>query len=149
MDEDLSTPIESGQAGPTGPLAIRRSTRLRLEREGLDFLVNILSREVARRPTNAPALSELAHLYTRLGRLEEGLRVDQALVRLVPDDPTVHYNLACSHALMGQLDPALDALEAAIQRGYDDADHMAADEDLSALHADPRFRALLRLLETE
>jgi tetratricopeptide (TPR) repeat protein len=126
-----------------------QGTRARLEHAGREFLADILARETLRHPENAAALAELAHVLTRLGRLEEGLRADQALLRLVPDDPTVHYNLACSLALLERPDQALDALERAIDLGYDDPEHLLADEDLAGLRAERRFRELLRRLGGE
>jgi tetratricopeptide (TPR) repeat protein len=117
-----------------------------LERKGLDFLAEFLAIELEHRPENVDALAELGHVYTRLGRLQEGLAVDRRLVRLLPENPTVHYNLACSLSLLGKGDLALAALEDAVQRGYDDGPHLAQDEDLAALRDDPRFQALIARL---
>lgn len=131
------------------PLRLDRSTRERLDRIGQEFLADILTRETTRRPDNLVALSELAHVLTRIGRVEDGLEVDRRLVRAEPDNPTAHYNLACSLALVGRRDEALDALEAAVAAGYDDAPHLRADEDLASLHGEPRFEALLRRIRGE
>ena len=113
---------------------------------GLHFMAEFL--EIARRhrPENVEALAELGHVYTRLGRYQEGLDVDQLLVRLVPDNPTVHYNLACSLALCGEVDEAFDQLEVAVRLGYRDGAHLAEDEDLQSLRPDPRFAALVERL---
>jgi len=115
----------------------------RLEHAGLEFLVEILEVEVAAHPENADALGELGHVYTRLGRLQDGLRVDRQLVGLLPDHPTAHYNLGCSLALVDRLDEALDSLESAVALGYADAAYLARDEDLESLRGDPRFQALI------
>jgi hypothetical protein len=58
----------------------------------------------------------------------------------------VRYNLACSLALVGRIDESFDELARAISNGYDDADHLEADEDLAALRGDPRYAALLLAL---
>ena len=131
------------------PLRLDRSTRERLDRIGQEFLADILTRETVRRPENLVALSELAHVLTRIGRFEDGLEVDRRLVRAEPENPTAHYNLACSLALVGRGDQALDALEAAVNAGYDDAAYLVADEDLASLREEPRFEALLRRLRGE
>ncbi|MFT5292227.1 MAG: tetratricopeptide (TPR) repeat protein [Planctomycetota bacterium] len=146
MDEN---PVSNGAAGPPGPrapLELRRSTRALLDQAGAEFLADIFRRETRRNPTNVAALAELGMVYTSLGNLPEGLKADQALVALLPDDPTVNYNLACSYALLGQPEDALDSLEAALDFGYDDGVHMVQDEDLKSLHAHPRFQSLLRAL---
>jgi Flp pilus assembly protein TadD len=117
-----------------------------LDRLGLSFLAEILEAEVERHPENVEALAELGHVYTRQGRNEKGLAVDRKLVSLSPRNPTAHYNLACSLALTGDADLAIESLRQAIEHGYDDPDFMGQDEDLASLRADARFQTLLRRL---
>jgi Flp pilus assembly protein TadD len=118
----------------------------RIEHAGAEFLAGFFETELRQKPENLAALVELGHLYTRLGRIREGLQVDRELARRLPEDPTVRYNLACSLALNGEVDAAFAELERALQHGYADGPHLAEDEDLRALRADPRFEALLRRL---
>jgi len=129
------------------PFPIHTTLQDRLGQLGQEFLVDLYDRETTRHPGNLEALAELAHALTRLGRLAEGLEVDRRLVRLAPEDPTVRYNLACSLALLGEGDQALDALACSIQLGYDDPEHLAEDEDLMSLRASDRFRELLAWLQ--
>jgi Flp pilus assembly protein TadD len=129
-------------------LTLPASLAKELDRIGLEFLAGVLEIEVARRPQNDAAWSDLGHVLTRLGRNERALEVDRELVRRMPDDETAHYNLACSLALVGQVDAAFAALERAFELGYDDADHAAADEDLAGLQSDPRFAAFLARLRS-
>jgi Flp pilus assembly protein TadD len=134
----------------SGALSLPPELEDRLEHLGQEFLVEFLQRALARHPDNLAALAELATLLTQLGRLEEGLAADPRLVRLAPRDPTVHYNLACSLALLARTGAALDALERAAELGYRDLDHMLADEDLASLRDEPRFQTLVaRLGATE
>ena len=65
----------------------------------------------------------------------------------LPENPTARYNLACSLALLDRKDEALAALTQAIELGYDDADHLAADEDFHLLREDERFLQLLAWLQ--
>lgn len=125
-----------------GPIDLPAELEDRLDQLGQEFLVEFLGRALSRRPDNLPVLSELATLLTRLGRLEEGLAADQRLVQLAPGDPTVHYNLACSLALLARTDAALAALEQAVSLGYRDWEHLLGDEDLARLRPDPRFQEL-------
>ena len=120
--------------------------RQRVERAGTEFLAGFFETELRQNPANLAALVELGHLYTRLGRVGEGLRVDRELARRLPGDPTVHYNLACSLALHGEPDAAFEELERSLACGYRDAEHLAEDEDLASLRADARFAALLARL---
>lgn len=123
---------------PLGPREAELCDRL-----GQEFLADFFSRATARHPENLPALVDLASALTRLGRYEEGLAVDLKLQRLAPDNPTVLYNLACSYALLRRSTLALDALERAIEVGFDDPEHLLADEDLECLREDRRFRELV------
>ena len=92
-------------------------------------------------------LAHLGDVYSRLGRLEKGLEVDQTLVRIRPQEPIFHYNLACSHSRLGNIEPALEALRIAVHLGYDNFEHLRTDEDLDNLKRDGRFHELLKQFE--
>lgn len=97
---------------------------------------------VRKNPDFVDALIPLAEMYTRKGLYEKGLEIDKRLAELRKNDPIVHYNLACSFALLEKTDEALMALEQAISLGYSDFEHMKRDRDLKNLHGHPRFTAL-------
>jgi tetratricopeptide (TPR) repeat protein len=130
-------------------LQLPAELRDRVEAMGLDFLARFLEVAIERRPEWTEALAELGHVYSQQGRLVEGLRVDQELVRIFPENPSVHYNLACSFSLLDQKDAALDCLERAVELGYRDVEHMLADQDLSNIWAEERFTALLTRIGRE
>lgn len=54
------------------------------------------------------------------------------------------YNAACSFALDGQKDEALQTLQKALDAGFDDLDQVAMDSDLAALRAEPRYQEMAR-----
>jgi len=118
-----------------------------LERIGLEFLASFFQAEIGRYPDNVDALAELGHVYTRLERHGDGLDVDARLARLLPDNPTVQYNLACSLALVGRAAESVDALERAVELGYDDLEFLLADDDLASLADDSRFQDLVSRME--
>ena len=91
----------------------------------------------------------LGGLYTKAGRIADGLKMDRKLVRLEPDNPTAHYNLACSLALCKKRPDALKSLRKALSLGYDDLDWMEQDPDLEILKVDPAFRKLLKQLKPQ
>ena len=128
------------------PLKLSSRARGRIENLGLEFLARFYAAETRRRPRNVAALAELGHVLTQLERYEDGLAVDRQLARLVPDNPTARYNLACSLALVGLAEEALDELDRAVDLGYDDVEHLVADTDLASLHEERRFRALVERL---
>lgn len=65
-------------------------------------------------------------------------------VKLLPDDPTWHYNLACSLAYFAnRTEEAFDELETAIDLGFRDRAMIEKDTDLKRLSALPRYKELL------
>lgn len=109
----------------------------------LDFDIDFFERLLARKGDSIEVLRVLAELVSRKGLLGRAVELDSALVRLLPEDDLVRYNLACSLARAGQADEAIDALSRAILLGYDDLAHMEADPDLESLRDHPDFQALL------
>ncbi|MBN2712160.1 MAG: hypothetical protein JXR97_06945, partial [Planctomycetes bacterium] len=111
-------------------------------REYLIFLVDFSMGVLEKRPNQIEALENAANALTTLGYYEDGLRCDQRLSSLRPENATVVYNLACSQALVGDLEAALLTLDRAINLGYLDAGHMKNDPDLANLWSHPRFGEL-------
>lgn len=65
-------------------------------------------------------------------------------VKLLPDDPVWHYNLACSLAYFANReDEAFDELEKAVDLGFRNPDKIASDSDLARLAKSPRHRELV------
>lgn len=91
-------------------------------------------------PDFVEALIAIGDLYTRLGMIDKGLEVDQRLSCLRPDDGTVLYNLACSYALLGDIDKSFGAMKLALENGYDDLDYLKVDDHLEKLREDKRFQ---------
>ncbi len=94
-------------------------------------------------PEFAEAIEILGGLYTKAGRIDDGLRMDRKLVKLKPENPTAHYNLGCSFALKARMTDAIRSLRRAVELGYDDITWMKSDPDLKALQDHPAFLELL------
>lgn len=120
------------------------STRRLREQSQLDFELVFFDGILARDPYFAAVLRVHADNLAARGHSARALQIDRRLVRLQPDRPVPWYNLACSHAVLGMVDPAFAALQRAIDLGYHLLDHMARDPDLKCLRRDPRFARLLR-----
>jgi tetratricopeptide (TPR) repeat protein len=95
----------------------------------------------------AEVIEILGGLYTKLGRVADGLKMDRKLVRLQPSNATAHYNLACSLALSKRNPEALRSLRAAVALGYRDFEWMSHDPDLEGLKRSPEFGALVARLK--
>lgn len=109
------------------------------KRDQYDFEIGFFEDLHRRMPRDVKTASILAHLYTEVGQIEDGLRIDRKLVRLTPEDPTAHYNLACSLALKERLNDAVAALRNAVTFGYQDFKWMREDPDLASLQEYPAF----------
>jgi len=125
------------------------SLRERLGQLGQEFLVDFYEVVTARQPENLEALAELAQAHTRLGQWERGLELDRRLARIMPEDPTIRYNLSCSLALTNRTLEALEALEEAVALGYDDVEYLLSDPDMEPLKDEPRFVELVRRLRLQ
>jgi len=125
------------------------------ERLGLEFEAGLLDaalEPVAKAPPTADRtpsgqdvslLCHLSELFGQLQRIEDALRVDETLVRLCPDEPTHHYNLACRLSILGSLDAAFAALSHAMVLGFDHVERLRDDPDLDNLRDDVRFAEIL------
>ena len=85
----------------------------------------------------------LASFYTESGQYKKGLELDLRHVTLEPDNPSAHYNCACSLCLTKDFDGAFEELNVALHLGFDSLDWMRKDPDLAGLRKDPRWNALL------
>jgi len=113
------------------------------------FEIEFYEAILRRSPDYTEVVGLLGALYTKVGRIADGLRMDRKLVRLEPENPTAHYNLACSLALCKKRPAALQSLRKAVSLGYDDADWMLQDPDLEILKTDPEFQQLLGQLKPQ
>jgi tetratricopeptide (TPR) repeat protein len=135
-------PLNPGAARPIfHPMALK-TTRHQFE---IRFFEGVLRRN----PRDTDVIEILGGLYTREGRIDEGLRMDRRLVRLLPENATAHYNLACSLALKNRRSDAMRALERAVELGYRDVEWLLQDPDLEGLKGHPAFKALVAHLSPE
>jgi tetratricopeptide (TPR) repeat protein len=111
--------------------------------ENLDFEISFFENLLEKRPDFTEALVALGDAYTKKGRFQDGLRIDQQLAVLRPEDSLVQYNLACDYSLLHDADRSLQALHRAISLGYDDFSFMDKDQDLEFIRGDPRYKALV------
>jgi tetratricopeptide (TPR) repeat protein len=117
--------------------------------EDHEFEMTFFESVLRRDPAYTEVVEILGGLYTKHGRIADGLRMDRKLVRLLPQNATAHYNLACSLALSKQKSAALRSLQQAVQLGYSDLDWMQQDPDLDGLKKHPTYNALLAQLKPQ
>lgn len=116
-----------------------RKKLTRRELRDLDIEIGFLEGVVRRDPNFVEALQLLGDGYTRRGKYDSGLQVDEQLSKLRPDDPLVLYNLACSYALTQRCEQAATTLIRAVELGYKDFAWLLKDPDLDNLRQHPGF----------
>jgi tetratricopeptide (TPR) repeat protein len=112
--------------------------------EDLDFQMSFYEGVLKENPNFVEALIALGEIYTKKGMYDKGLKIDKKLSRLRPDNPIIHYNLACSLSLLGELSNSFKAIKQAIELGYNDFIFMNNDPDLANLRSDERFIELVK-----
>jgi hypothetical protein len=122
---------------PKKPASKKKLSRRELRE--LDVEISFLRGVVRRDPAFVEALQVLGDAYTKRGRFDAGLEVDEALSKLCPHDPMVLYNLACSYALTKRHEQAGAALLRAVELGYSDFKWLMKDPDLESLRKHPVF----------
>ncbi len=96
-------------------------------------------------PNDARALYMGAVGLAKLGERDRAL--EWARRAYHPDEPIVLYNLACVHAVLGDVETAIDRLKAAVVCGFAHREWLENDSDFHSLKDHPRFQALMKRLE--
>lgn len=100
-------------------------------------------------PLDGGFWSQLGHAYYFAKNYRKSTAAYEKQIELGGVIPAnAAYNVACNYALLGEKESALKWLEKALSMGYADLPHAQADADLEPLHADPRFRNLVGLIDT-
>ncbi len=76
--------------------------------------------------------------------------LDTVGIELFPEQaPGILYNLACSAALAGEPEKAIRALQAAVDAGWRNAEHLARDTDLDSIRSAPEFQEIAIRMERD
>jgi hypothetical protein len=101
-------------------------------------------KEAAKRyPTDPEVLHWLAHAVWVESSEDAEIMLD-TLLEYMPHDGDVLYDKACARSLSGDLDGAVEYLDAAINAGFRRWNIIETDADLRALRESPKFSELLR-----
>jgi tetratricopeptide (TPR) repeat protein len=143
----MGSPHErAGDSSSERPTSETSTRRLR-EQTQRDFEIEFLGRVLERDPFFVEAIRVQANNLAAKGEYTRALQLDRRLVRLIPENSIAWYNLACSYAVLGMIDPAFSTLQRSLELGYRYLDRVRRDPDLKVLRRDPRFVRLLRRYE--
>jgi len=94
------------------------------------------------RLSNAQLETE-AYALAMQGDFAGALPLFQEMARRQPDSFVPQYNIASARARLGQADAALDALDRALELGFDDLAHLRHDPDLEPIRNTERFAHII------
>ena len=135
---DGRTAESSGDSSSESPSPETSTRRLR-EQSQIEFEIDFLGRVLERDPFNVDALRVHGNNLAAKG-LYAARPPDRSPARPTdPDDAIAWYNLACSYAVLGMIEPAFSALQRSLELGYRFLNRLRRDPDLKALRRDPRF----------
>ena len=114
----------------------RRDDEKRMLTEILEVLVEVLDRE----PDNVDARVFLGISLAQSGQPAAGIAQAERAIASAPDDGRVRYNAACTFAIAGQPERAIEELRTMVKLApYHLTDWLRQDPDLSSLHGHPEF----------
>jgi serine/threonine protein kinase/tetratricopeptide (TPR) repeat protein len=98
---------------------------------------------IARHPESSRAYYLGSGVLFELGNREEALIWVERALEVDPLDSFAHYNVACTLAIAGELDRAMEHVELAVDLGFMGLEWLDSDPDMNPLRDKPRFQAAL------
>ena len=117
--------------------------RMEMGRQALRTSMANLDRHLKMNPDDSWALCTGAVNLAELGERERAIEWSERAIDASDQEPLIFYNSACTFAVLGDNDRALDLLGQAVTLGWCDREWIQNDTDLATLRGDPRFRELL------
>jgi len=142
--------LESPQRPVSTARLARRLEIGRLQRLAAEEGASRAQRRTAGRLLASAFVQTAFYLHRDLragGQIRQAVAVLEVARQIRPDDPVVLYNLACARALAGREKEALEALRAAVDAGFTNAELLRTDDDLRSLHGREAFDLLLERLD--
>ncbi|WP_372365450.1 tetratricopeptide repeat protein [Candidatus Uabimicrobium sp. HlEnr_7] len=115
--------------------------------EKFDKKLRFLLRGLHYNPGNTKWLYEIAMQYLGVGDIKNSILYFNKSIDSDPHYVFAYYNLACAYSLNNEASKGINALEKAIDNGYDNLDWLLSDGDLRGIHKHPRFEKLVKKLK--
>lgn len=111
--------------------------------ENIDNALKEFSVAIQKDPNYAEAYSNRAATYMQQKKFNKAEEYLRRAKELAPNSASARYNYASLHSLKGDVDLALDEIDAALTKGFSDYDALRRDPDLENLRKHPDFRKIL------
>lgn len=102
-----------------------------------------LELHLERVPEDVRARILASAIYAGRGREADAVRAVEMALLLRPNDPNIHYNAACTYALLQKKPETLARLKKARECGFINMEWAARDPDLICLHDDTEFHKVI------
>ncbi|MFK7738396.1 MAG: tetratricopeptide repeat protein [Pirellulaceae bacterium] len=119
------------------------------QRDRLEEACVLLEEVLEEKPEHEYAALEYGLALHLDGKLDKALKWHRRAAKSKQYADYGNYNIACYHALNGDVETACDFLETAIELGMKDYIHMKQDSDLDSLREEDRFGAMMEELKEE
>ncbi|PZF77297.1 adenylate/guanylate cyclase domain-containing protein [Aestuariivirga litoralis] len=107
-----------------------------------------IERILAQRPDDASALFHGSSVLAELGRRDAAIAWADRALAMAPDEPRGAYLLACTYALLGETEQAVELLHRAVQQMQPRyVTWVRNDTDLESLRDHPRYKAIIAEME--
>ncbi len=117
------------------------------EEKKYDLAVAEFQKVLNESPFHFQANYRIAFVYLLDKKYKKSIHHFEIARKIRPDDMLTLYNLSCAYSLDGQVDNALDMLEASVEAGFNDVDHIEKDPDITPLRGTARYRKLIENLK--
>lgn len=146
-----------GESGRTGDAAEHYREALRLEpnfeqaEKNLEYTLAVDAYEhvLSLQPDSIQAMERLVIIHSQRGDLPRALYYLQEMLKRDPENPDIHYNLACVYARQGDMNGSLKWLAGAVEKGFSDRGLLESDQDLENIRSTARYRELVNTLGSE
>ncbi len=122
---------------------LKRLGREELAAKVRDQQLRALESHLERVPEDVRARILASAIYAGMGREADAVRAVEMAVLLRPNDPNIHYNAACTYALLLKKPEALALLRKARECGFNTMEWASRDPDLTCLYDDPEFKKII------
>jgi len=94
-------------------------------------------------PDAVPVLNNLAIVYMAKRDYEKAVSVFGRIADFQPDNASVYYNIACIYSIQNKTRESMDSLKMAIEKGYDNWEHIRTDKDLKNIRNSIYYKNLM------
>ena len=113
------------------------------EKASMKRVDELLTKHIELHPDDLRSRSIWSANQVELGAFDKATRNADQVMKLDPSDPSTLYNIACTYAVAGKKEKALDVLAKAVGVGFSDPDWLTSDPQLDPIRDDERFKSLL------